>query len=340
MNAVADAAVEARADASAALLRLRVAEVRDIAADIRLFELRAPEGAVLPPWTPGAHLRLHLADQLARSYSLCNTPQQRDSYFIAVKRETASRGGSAHLHAKVREGDFLLAAPPGNAFALEEDARAPLLLAAGIGITPIYAMAADLAQRGRRHRVHYFARSLGHAAFFHELAAMPAGLSLHLGLDAVETEAAVGAALAAAAISTPLYLCGPAPFIDAARRCAQRRGWRDADVHFELFAAPGGNAAAPVDLAGADGAFELVLQRSGVSCVVPPGQSIVAAAARAGVQIATSCGEGFCGSCESAVLEGIPEHRDSVLSAAEKSSGRRIMPCVSRCAGARLVLDL
>ncbi|KAF1041600.1 MAG: Carnitine monooxygenase reductase subunit [Herbaspirillum frisingense] len=331
MNAVADAF------AATAALRLRVAAVREIAADVRLFELRAADGAALPPWTPGAHIRMQLEGGLARSYSLCNTPSQRDSYFIAVKRDAASRGGSAWLHAQVSEGASILATAPVNAFPLHDDERAPLLLAAGIGITPLYAMAAELAQRGRRHRLHYFARSLGHAAFFHELAALPSGVSLHLGLDAAETEAALTAALATAGAHTPLYLCGPAPFIDAARRCARQGGWRDGDVHFELFAAA---APAPSCEGEGQGTFELVLQRSGARCVVQPGQSIVAAAAQVGVHIATSCGEGFCGSCESAVLEGIPEHRDSVLSAAERAAGRSLMPCVSRCAGARLVLDL
>lgn len=343
MNAVRD-----RFDGSATTtLMLRVRAVRQAAEDIRLFELVSLEGAALPPWTPGAHVRLHLRDGLVRAYSLCNTAQQRDCYVIAVKREAASRGGSAFLHAQVQEGATISASPPVNAFPLIADTRAPLLLAAGIGITPLHAMAAELAVQGRRHRLHYFARSLAHAAFFHELAACSQGMSLHLGLDGAETERALAASLAAVPPSSPLYVCGPSPFIEAARRHARLAGWHEQDIHFELFAAPvkpSANADAEAEAAPlsevADRAFELVLHRSGLRCEVAPGQSIVAAAARLGVVIGTSCGEGFCGSCESTVLEGQPLHRDSVLSAAERAGGCRILPCVSRCVGRRLVLDL
>ena len=339
MNAPVHVLADAH-DHDASLLSLRVAAVRELAAGIRLFELIGVDGHALPGWSAGAHLRLHLAPGLVRSYSLCNTPLQRDRYVIAVKREPASRGGSAWMHEQVEQGSLLGASAPSNAFPLVADARAPLLLAAGIGITPLYAMAAELAQDGRRHRLHYFVRSLAHAAFFHELAGSSHGLSLHLGLDGPETEAAIAAALAASPCSSPLYVCGPAPFIDAARRHARQSGWREDDIHSELFAAPTvPAAAAPPEAAAADTPFELVLQRSGVRCMVQPGQSIVAAAALAGVEIGTSCGEGFCGSCESTVLEGQPLHRDSVLGAAARASGRTLMPCVSRCAGARLVLD-
>lgn len=338
MNAVVDR-FDGRTAASTLALRVRV--VRQAAADIRLFELVSADGNALPPWSPGAHLRLHLQDGLVRAYSLCNTPQQRDCYVIAVKREPASRGGSAFLHEQVDEGTTLTASPPVNAFPLIADARAPLLLAAGIGITPLHAMAAELAAQGVRHRLHYFARGLAHAAFFHELAACSQGMSLHLGLDGAETGRAIAAALAAVPRSSPLYVCGPAPFIGAARSHAQQAGWREDDIHFELFAAPAKDAAEPAATEPMqEPPFELVLQRSGLRCEVQPGQSIVAAAAQLGVVIGTSCGEGFCGSCESTVLEGQPWHRDSVLSAAERASGRRILPCVSRCAGARLVLDL
>ncbi|MBW9333468.1 oxidoreductase [Herbaspirillum sp. RU 5E] len=339
MNAVTD-----RFNGSAAtMLRLRVRAVRHAAEGIRLFELVAQDHAALPPWTPGAHLRLHLRDGLVRAYSLCNTPQQRDCYVIAVKRESDSRGGSAFLHEQVQEGDSICASPPVNAFPLIADTRAPLLLAAGIGITPLHAMAAEMAAQGRRHRLHYFARSLAHAAFFHELAACSQGMSLHLGLDGIETGRAIAAALAAVPSSSPLYVCGPAPFIEAARRHAQLAGWREEDIHFELFAAPVlANAETPstAQAHAEERVFELVLHRSGLRCEVQPGQSMVAAAAQLGVIIGTSCGEGFCGSCESTVLEGQPLHRDSVLSDAERASGRRILPCVSRCAGTRLILDL
>lgn len=327
---------------AAGTLSLRVASARMIAADIRLFELVSADASALPGWSAGAHVRVHLPTGLVRAYSLCNTPQQRDRYVIAVKREAASRGGSAWMHEQLGEGSVLQVAAPQNAFPLIADERAPLLLAAGIGITPLYAMATELAQQGRRHRLHFFARSLGHAAFFHELAGVSHGVSIHLGLDGREADAAIAATLAATACATPLYVCGPAPFIEAARRHALAAGWHAHDFHAELFAAPGAAAPLPASAPSSDAEapFELVLQRSGVQCTVLPGQSIVAAAAQVGVVIGTSCGEGFCGSCESRVLDGQPLHRDSVLSATERTSGTTMLPCVSRCSGARLVLDL
>ncbi|MDR6586817.1 oxidoreductase [Herbaspirillum sp. BH-1] len=341
MNAVAERFNSVAPADPATMLHLRVRAIRPAAADIRLFELSSADGAPLPPWSAGAHLRLQLREGLERCYSLCNTPQQRDCYVIAVKKEAASRGGSVFLHDQVQEGDLLTAAAPVNAFPLVVDERVPLLLAAGIGITPLHAMVADMAARGVRHRLHYFARGLAHAAFFHELAACSQGMSLHLGLDGAETGRAIAAALAGVPCSSPLYVCGPAPFIEAARDHARQAGWREEDVHFEWFAAPTGASHAVTHATDQDHhVFELVLQRSGVRCSVSPGQSIVAAAAEAGVVIGTSCGEGFCGSCESTVLEGLPLHRDSVLSAVERASGRTLMPCVSRCAGTRLVLDL
>lgn len=316
-------------------LRLRVTQALDIAAGIRLFEFAAADHTALPPVVPGAHIRLSLPNGIERSYSLCNAPGQ-SGYRIAVKREAASRGGSAWLHDHLQVGDVLYTTPPANAFALRPSSIAPALFAAGIGITPLYAMAAELAAQARPVHLHYFVRGLQHAAFIGELDALSTGMSLHLGLDGEGSARAVRAALQGLDRTTPLYICGPHPFIDTVRNSAAALGWQSADVNFELFAA----ANVPTPSSQAAQGFELVLQRSGVRCQVAPGQSIVAAAAQVGVRIGTSCGEGFCGSCEASVLEGQPEHRDSVLSERERASGKTILPCVSRCAGTRLVLDL
>jgi vanillate O-demethylase ferredoxin subunit len=194
-------------------------------------------------------------------------------------------------------------------------------------------------QRGGAVQLHYFARSAEHAAFLAPLSqpALAPHCHFHFGLSAHEAGAAIFTQLSALPRTTPLYICGPAPFIAAVCKQAAQCGWRDADVHFELFAAE----TPVVDSDSAqDRVFELVLQGSGVRCTVQPGQSIVEAAAAAGVQIGTSCGEGFCGSCRTVVLAGIPDHRDSVLSEKEHAANQCLMPCVSRCRGERLVLDL
>lgn len=320
-------------------LRLRVAAVREDGCGIRVFDLCADDGRRLPAWTPGAHIKLSLPGGLERCYSLCNTPEETGFYRIAVKREEASRGGSAWLHEHAGVGARLTAYGPINAFPLQDSEHPAALFAAGIGITPIYAMAADLLSRGRAAQLHYFARSMGHAAFLSPLSqsAMAGHCHFHFGLSAEEAGIAIAAGLAVLPRAAPLYVCGPAPFIAQVREQAMQLGWRDADVHFELFAS---TAPASDPHAAQDRAFELVLRRSGVQCLVQPGQSIVAAAAAAGVQIGTSCGEGFCGSCRTGVLEGVPDHRDSVLTEKERAAGRCLMPCVSRCRGERLVLDI
>jgi vanillate O-demethylase ferredoxin subunit len=326
-------------------IALRIHAIREDGEGIRVFDLHAANlaenaGASLPPWTPGAHLKLSLPNGLERCYSLCNVPGEDRFYRIAVKRESATRGGSGWLHEQARVGMQLSSGAPQNAFPLQASEVPPVLFAAGIGITPIYAMAADLLHRGRSVQLHYFARSLQHAAFLSALMqpGMAPHCTLHLGLDAEAVAAALHKALAALARNTPLYLCGPAPFIAQVRAQAESLGWEEADIHFELFAAAPFSAPTPDEPVSS--VFELVLQKSGVRCQVLPGQSIVDAAAQAGVEIGTSCGEGFCGSCQSTVLEGVPEHRDSVLSSRERAAGNCILPCVSRCSSARLVLDL
>lgn len=328
--------------AAAAPLRLRVAALRDETSDIRVFDLHADEGLPLPSWTPGAHIRLMLPGGLTRCYSLCNEPGEQHCYRIAVKREADSRGGSAWLHEQWQVGAQVSASAPVNAFPLQDSAHPVVLFAAGIGITPIYAMAADLLLRGHAAQLHYFARSVEHAAFLGALSqpALAPHCHFRFGLAADELGAAVAAKLCGLARRSPLYICGPAGFIAQVRAQAVALGWAEADLHVESFGAPAPSPSLSTQPGAPEQMFELVLQRAGVRCVVLPGQSIVEAAAAAGVQIGTSCGEGYCGSCQSTVLEGIPEHRDSVLTASERAANQTMMPCVSRCRGDRLVLDI
>jgi vanillate monooxygenase ferredoxin subunit len=322
-------------------LSLQVSTIREDGHQIRVIELRANSRQRLPDWSPGAHVQLFLPNGLSRCYSLCNAPGEDDVYRIAVKREPNSRGGSDWLHTHLHVGDRLTLMAPVNAFPLQESVHTPVLIAAGIGITPIYSMAAALAARGQASELHYFARSAGHAALLGPLSQTPMTSHCHyyFGLDTGEIEVRLLAMLQSLNVVTPLYVCGPAPFIALLRTQASQLGWRDEDIHFELFAAPPVKAEAPKEKT-VDGSFELILQRSGVHCRVAPGQSIVAAAAAVGVHIGTSCGEGFCGSCQSRVIAGEVDHRDSVLTAAQRASHQLLMPCVSRCAGERLVLDL
>ncbi|HEY6762967.1 MAG TPA: PDR/VanB family oxidoreductase [Baekduia sp.] len=292
------------------------------------LRLGAARGAPLPAWEPGAHLDLVLSDGLERQYSLCGAPAERD-WRIAVLREPESRGGSAFVHTSVAAGDRLVARGPRNHFALVE-ADAYRFVAGGIGITPILPMVARLAAEGRPWELLYGGRRRASMAFVAELAALGGHVTLwpqdeHGLLD-------LDAFLGTPADGTAIYCCGPEPLLQAVEERAAR--WPGDALHLERFAPKEGA------LDGAATAFEVVLEQSGVTVAVGPDETIADALEAAGVDIVTSCREGTCGTCETVVVEGVPDHRDSVLSAAEQASGDVIMICCSRAQGPRLVLDL
>jgi len=311
-----------------------VRAVRQEAPDVRSYRLVRPDGAGLPAWTPGAHIDVHLDTGLTRPYSLCGSPGDCASYLVAVKREPRSGGGSAAMHERVQAGSRLRISPPRNAFALCAAAARHLLLAGGIGITPLLAMARALARDGASFRLHYFTRSPGHAAFDTVLRTElpPGAYTPHPGLAAEAVEQALRAILGTRRAGEHLYLCGPRPFMDAARQIAGPAWPLDA-VHLEHF----GAAPAP---AAADGAFIVRLAKSGGQYRVANGESIVAALARHGIYIDTSCEQGVCGTCVVDVLEGAPDHRDEVLTDDERRACTKIAACVSRSLGPLLVLDL
>lgn len=311
-------------------LSVRVAALRDEAQDIRAFVLAAADGTPLPPYDPGAHVDVHLPDGLVRQYSLCGRDRHDGRYRIAVKREAASRGGSRWLHEHLREGDPLTIGRPRNAFALSPAAGRHLLLGGGIGITPLLAMAHELAARGEEFRLVYFARDQANAAFAGELQAAPlAGLcEILCGFSAADSAAALARLIGAAPPDTHCYTCGPAPFMDAIRTHALAR-LPAAQFHQESFG--------PVEASGA--CFTLRLQRSGRDIRVGGNQSVVDAMRAAGVEVETSCEVGVCGTCVTRIVEGCPEHRDSFLSAAEQAANTCFTPCVSRSRSALLVVD-
>jgi vanillate O-demethylase ferredoxin subunit len=330
-------------------LNLRIRAIAQEADGIHSFELVEEGGAALPPFTAGAHISLHLPGGLARSYSLTNMPGEQHRYVIAVNRDRASRGGSRYLHEQARVGQILRAEAPRNLFALEESAQRSVLIAGGIGITPIRSMIRRLEALGRDWRLHYCARRPGAAAFLDELAA-DARVATYLDGAAPDGAAPDGAALDGAALDgaaparrldiaatvaalprdAHVYCCGPLPMLEEFRRhTATLPAER---VHFEHFSA--------AETPALEGGFIVRLARSGRSVRVPPGHSILQALLDAGVAPAHSCQQGVCGSCETAVLAGRPEHRDQVLSEAERASGKSMMICCSGSLDAELVLDL
>ncbi|MER7989845.1 PDR/VanB family oxidoreductase [Streptomyces noursei] len=288
-------------------------------------ELVRPDGAPLPAWTPGAHVDVEVGGRI-RQYSLCGDPRAAATYRIGVLNEPASRGGSRHVHTRLRPGDTVPVSPPRNHFALE-DAPGYLFVAGGIGITPLLAMAREVARRGADWRLVYGGRSRASMAFTDELAALGGAVSVvpqdergHPDLDA---------ALADLPAGTLVYCCGPEPLLAAlARKCPADR------LRVERFAAP---AVAPSDH---DRAFEVECRASGRTLTVRTDTSILQAVEDAGILVTSSCRDGICGSCETRVLAGTPDHRDFLLSEAEHTANATMMICVSRCASDRLVLDL
>ncbi|AOZ01771.1 oxidoreductase [Cupriavidus sp. USMAHM13] len=312
-------------------LTMRVQAMRYEARGIVSVELRAVDGSELPAYTPGAHIDLHLGNGLVRSYSLCGAPEQRDRYVVGVLNDRASRGGSRYVHEQLRVGSTLTVGAPRNHFELDEGAAHTVLVAGGIGITPIACMARRLAQLGRSFELVYCARSREEAAFLDELEQYGDALRVHFD-DVQGGPPDLPARLAGHGADTHFYCCGPGPMLQAFEAACGGHGHQH--VHIERFAAD------PAVSAVQDGAYTVELARCGKHLTVPSGKALLDALLEAGVDVDHSCREGVCGSCETRVLEGVPEHRDSVLSKNERESGKTMMVCVSGCKGARLVLDL
>ncbi|MGW7822320.1 PDR/VanB family oxidoreductase [Streptomyces puniciscabiei] len=303
-----------------------VVATREFAAEgVLTLTLRDPLGGELPAWEPGAHVDLLLGPGLERQYSLCGDPADRTAWRIAVLREPDGRGGSAYVHEQVGEGGKIRVRGPRNHFRLEP-AHRYRFVAGGIGITPILPMLAAAERAGADWSLLYGGRTRASMAFTGELARYGDRVTL-----APQDETGLldlGPVLDDPPDGTLVYCCGPGPLLDAVEeRCP------DGVLRVERFQ--------PKDRqAGGDEEFEVVLARSGRTVTVPPAVSVLDAVRAAGVEVLYSCTEGTCGTCETDVLEGAPDHRDSVLTQEERSAGDTMMICVSRCRGARLVLDL
>ena len=302
----------------------------DVAEGVAAVTLADPAGATLPAWTPGAHVDLVLDDALTRQYSLCGNPADRTRWRIGVLRDPASRGGSAFVHERLQVGSTVRVRGPRNHFPLIS-ANRYRFIAGGIGITPLIPMMAEATATGADWSLLYGGRQRGSMAFLDELSGYGDRIHVHpqdeLGmLD-------LAAALGVPEPGTLVYCCGPEGLLGAVE--AQCRMWPTGSLHIERFSAKPQDPAAE-----AEGAFELVLQRSGMTLEVPVGTSILDVCEDAGVSVLGSCYEGICGTCETEVVDGEIDHRDSVLTEEEQSAGDVMMICVSRCKGPRLTLDL
>lgn len=307
----------------------RVAAVRDVALDIRTFDLVPADRRPFAPFEPGAHIDVHTPGGPVRQYSLCGDPREPARYTIAVKKEPASRGGSLSMHAGLEAGSALGVAGPRNHFPLSQSARRFVFVAGGIGITPIYAMIQAAAHGGREWELAYCARSEAHAAFLEEIRALPGGRVVTYFGETPTFDP--GPMLYEVHEGTHVYCCGPQGLMHAVSQAT--RHWPGTCVHFEYFSAPA--ATWPPNKA-----FEVELARSGLVLEVPADRTILQVVREHGIDVHSACEEGVCGTCETRLLGGQAEHRDVLLSEREKALNCSMMVCVSRAKSGRLVLDL
>jgi vanillate O-demethylase ferredoxin subunit len=315
-------------------LSFKVCEIVEETPRVRCVVLEGAGDMPLPKWTPGSHIRVKLPAGGDRPYSLVDLPQWRTGqhYVLGVLLEENSAGGSEYIHG-LKVGDRVAASQPINQFKLADGQGEVLLLAGGVGITPIFSMAVELAKAGRDFKFHYLGRAQGELAFTAVLNEVcGGGLTLHYD-DAPPGRPDFGDLIAQLTDDGEVYVCGPAGMIEAVKTSWAVAGRPPERMHFELF------TATPAPAAG-DSAFEVEVKSTGQVVTVAPGQSIIDALEEAGLDVVYDCRRGDCGICQTEVLDGIPEHRDVVLTDEEKASNKVMQICVSRAKSPRLVLDL
>lgn len=296
---------------------------------ISVFRFAAADGSKLPVYEPGAHVEFDVGPAGTRAYSLIDWPQETGTFDIAVQREDEGQGGSKAMHG-LAAGQVVTANGPKNDFPLAEKPGFSLLLAGGIGITPLISMATHLHDAGQAFELHYAARTASRMGFAESLK-VAFGEAVQLYFDDAEP-IDLSALMRKQVAGTEVYICGPRGMIDAARSAASEAGIPDSAVHVELFSSP--------ESQGGDASFEVEVHDTGQVVTVAPDQTIIEALEEAGLDVMYDCQRGDCGICQTDVISGEPDHRDVVLSDAEKASGKVMQICVSRAKSARLVLDL
>jgi tetrachlorobenzoquinone reductase len=312
-----------------ALLSVRVTAIRYAARDTNIYELTRGDGTDLPPYAPGAHIDLHLPNGIVRQYSLLEPEPRPATYMIAVKRDPASRGASRCVHEELRVGQSLTISVPRNNFPLVENAGHVILLAGGIGITPIWCMVQRLHKLGGSWELHYACRSRADMAFGEPLEQM-ASARFHFDDENEGRVLDVAGLVAAAPRDAHLYCCGPTPMLQTFEQATAN--WPRGQIHVEYFT--------PKPQRTKKGGFIVELARSKQEFVIPEGESILKVLLDAGVDVDYSCELGICGACEQRVLGGIPEHHDAILSEEEQAANAKVMICCAGCKSERLVLDL
>lgn len=315
---------------------VEVRGIRQEAETVRSYELWPVAGDDLPHFDPGAHIDIHVLPDLIRQYSLTN-PHEQHRYVIGVHRDPGGRGGSMRMHDFVTVGSRLTISAPRNHFPLNEAASHSVFVAGGIGVTPLLAMARRMEALGQKWDFYFCARTPEKAPFLREideLASLSPHGTLHVVFDGVPGAASLDLSEVRGrhGVNADYYCCGPTPLMDAFT--ATLADLPPERIHIEYFKAP------KSDESAAAKAFTVTLARRGKSFVVPPDKTILEVLKENGVPVLSSCREGICGTCETAVIQGEPDHRDHVLSPEERASNRTTMICISRCMGEALTLDL
>lgn len=328
LDAVPNSAHSAAFNASGTTVTMRVTAIRYAADESNVYEFRSLSNAVLPSVQPGAHIDIHLPHGIVRQYSLVTADGDPRAYLVAIKRDRASRGGSSFMHERLRVGQTLQIGSPRNSFPLDERARHTVLIAGGIGITAIWSMAQRLAKLGKSFEMHYACRTRQEAAFVDELEPM-SQVNVHIDAECGGRHLDVSAIVAGAPRDSHFYCCGPLPMMEAFE--AATAPFAPEQVHVEYFA--------PRQMAALDGGYVVQLHRTGQQFAVPKGKTILQVLRDSGVGAPYSCEEGICGACQVNVISGVPDHRDSVLSASDQRSGKTMLICCSGSKTERLVID-
>jgi len=319
------------------LIRVKVSTRKQVAHEIVLFRLISLKGEPLPDCSPGSHIDVYLPGDYVRQYSICNTETASSGYEIAVLKDSNGRGGSLAMHELVHEGQSILISAPRNLFELEPSAKHTVLIAGGIGITPLLSMAEVLFRRGQSFELHYCSRSPQNAAFQSELLKADYGnrVKLYFDSDGDGSKLSAGKLLESCPSleETHLYICGPAGFMDWVRSDASSAGLAPENIHVEHFAPPTASDRE-------DQEFQILLQRSDRTITVPADRTALEALNAAGLDIPISCGQGICGTCLVMVVNGEIDHRDHYFSEQEKRSQDRFLPCCSRAKSSYLTIDL
>ena len=308
---------------------VRLTAIRYAAHETNLYEFRRLDGAPMAPVEPGAHIDIHLPNGMMRQYSLTTADGDANAYVVGIKRDRASRGGSKYIHDSLPVGTVLKIGGPRNNFPLEEKAPHTVLLAGGIGITPIWCMAQRLIKQGASWEMHYSCRERPEVAFIDELSKLPQ-VKIHIDAEAGGKFLDIPGIVACAPAGSHFYCCGPLPMLAAYE--AATKDLSPGHMHIEYFTAK--------EEAALEGGFKVRLNRSGEEFTVPPGKTLLHVLRDAGIDVSYSCEEGVCGACETAVISGTPDHRDNILTEAERKASKTMMICCSGSKSDLLVLDL